>query len=215
MRLDTEISNFQGIGKARADKLQKIGIRCARDLIYFFPRTYEYRGDVTTLGSYNLEAPRSYVLTVATEVTNAKLKGHLTMSKFRAFDETGSVEVIFFNAPFVKDIFHVGAMFRFYGKPTFSKARRLNLVNPQYEPIVERIFLVRSFVYAFRYSEGGRIFIDFRFGIAFGSWRKSSMVAFCFSYASFPQCSRSFHCVSDIVADYDNHSCNFLCIRLA
>ncbi len=153
MRLDTEISKFNGVGKARADKLRKIGIECARDLIYFFPRTYEYRGDVSTLGSYSLDAPRSYILTVATEVTNAKLKGRLTMSKFRAFDETGSVEVIFFNSPYVKDIFHVGTVFRFYGKPVFSKSRRLNLVNPQYEPVIENVAL-DDFIPKYSLTEG-------------------------------------------------------------
>lgn len=139
MKLNTPVGELSGVGKTREAALNKLGIRTVRDLIYFFPRAYESRGDVHALGEYIFDTPKAYILTVASEVSNVKLKNRLTMSKFRAFDESGSVEVIFFNSPFVKDIFHIGTVFRFYGKPTFSKVKRLNLINPKYEPVVEGV----------------------------------------------------------------------------
>jgi len=139
MRLETNVKELKGVGKARAEALDKLGITTVRDLIHFYPRAYEYRADIRRLGDYELDQPRSYILTVATEVSNVKLKNRMTMSKFRAFDESGSVEVIFFNSAFVKDVFHVGSEFRFYGKASFSKAKRLNLINPKYEPIIEGV----------------------------------------------------------------------------
>ena len=123
--LSTPVVELSGIGKARAEKLLKLGIRTFRDLIYYFPRAYENRGDVRTLGMHDTEMPHSYVLTVASEVHSVLIKKGMTLSKFRAFDESGSCEVVFFNSPFVKDIFHIGATFRFYGKTSFSKTRRL------------------------------------------------------------------------------------------
>ncbi|MBR7117287.1 MAG: ATP-dependent DNA helicase RecG [Clostridia bacterium] len=137
MHLDTPVTELNGIGKTRAERLAKLGIRTVRDLIFLYPRAYEHRGDVRMLGEYELNSPKSYILTVASTVSNVKLKNRMTMSKFRAFDESGSVEIIFFNSPFVKDIFHVGCEFRFFGKPQFSKNKRLNLINPKYEPIIE------------------------------------------------------------------------------
>jgi len=125
MRLETNVKELKGVGKARAEALDKLGITTVRDLIHFYPRAYEYRADIRRLGDYELDQPRSYILTVATEVSNVKLKNRMTMSKFRAFDESGSVEVIFFNSAFVKDVFHVGSEFRFYGKASFSKAKRI------------------------------------------------------------------------------------------
>ncbi len=139
MKLTTPIKELSGVGKTREAALKKLGIHTVRDLIYFFPRAYENRGDIHELGEHLLDAPKSYILTVACEVSNVKLKNRLTMSKFRAFDDSGTVEVIFFNSPFVKDIFHIGSVFRFYGKPSFSKAKRLNLINPKYEPVVEGV----------------------------------------------------------------------------
>ena len=109
--------------------------------VYYFPRAYENRGDVRTLGMHDTEMPHSYILTVASEVNSVMIKKGMTISKFRAFDESGSCEVVFFNSPFVKDVFHVGGTFRFYGKAAFSKYRRLVLTAPKYEPVIEGVDL--------------------------------------------------------------------------
>lgn len=137
----TRVDELSGIGKARAEKLNKMGIYTLRDLIYYFPRAYENRGDVRTLGMHDTDAPRSYILTVATEVHSVKVRSGVTISKFRAFDDSGSCEIIFFNSPFVKDVFHIGSTFRFYGKASFSKQRRLELTAPKYEPVIEGVEL--------------------------------------------------------------------------
>ena len=139
--LSTRVLELNGIGKSRAEKLEKLGIRTLRDLIYYFPRAYENRGDVRTLGMYDTDMPHSYVLTVASEVHSVMVKKGMTLSKFRAFDDSGSCEVVFFNSPFVKDVFHVGSTFRFYGKTLFSKTRRLMLTAPKYEPVIDGIEL--------------------------------------------------------------------------
>ena len=139
--LATQVIKLNGVGKARAEKLEKLGIRTLRDLIYYFPRAYEYRADVRTLGMHDTETPRAYVLTVASEVKSVLVKKGMTISKFRAFDESGSCEVVFFNSPFVKDVFHVGSTFRFYGKASFSKGRYLVLTAPKYEPVIEGVEL--------------------------------------------------------------------------
>ena len=139
--LSTPVVQLNGIGKSRAEKLEKLGIRTLRDLIYYFPRAYENRGDVRTLGMHDTELPHSYVLTVASEVHSVMVKKGMTISKFRAFDESGSCEVIYFNSPFVKDVFHIGSTFRFFGKASFSKTRRLVLTAPKYEPIIDGVEL--------------------------------------------------------------------------
>ena len=139
--LSTRVEQLNGIGKARAEKLSKLGIYTLRDLIYYFPRAYENRGDVRKLGMHDTEVPHSYILTVASEVNSVMIKKGMTISKFRAFDESGSCEVVFFNSPFVKDVFHVGGTFRFFGKAAFSKYRRLVLTSPKYEPVIDGVEL--------------------------------------------------------------------------
>ena len=132
----TPISELNGVGKVRASQLQKLGINTVGDLIYFFPRAYEKRGDVRPLSEFDPEKQCAYILTVATEVKTANIRRGLSLSKFRAFDESGSIEITFFNSPYVKDVFHIGSTFRFWGKVTVQKSK-LQMANPKYEPYVE------------------------------------------------------------------------------
>lgn len=132
----TPVSALNGVGKVRAAQLEKLGISTVGDLIYFFPRAYEKRGDLRPLSRYDGERQCAYLLTVATEVKTANIRRGLSISKFRAFDESGSVEITFFNSPYVKDVFHIGSTFRFWGKVTAQK-KKLQMANPKYEPYVE------------------------------------------------------------------------------
>ena len=132
---DSPISLLPGVGATREKQLNKLGIEKFIDLIYLFPRAYENRGNIRLLSEARIESKEALILTVGTEVSSVQIRRGMTISKFRAFDESASCEVVFFNSPYVKDVFHVGAEFRFYGKIALSK-RTVQLVNPKYEPII-------------------------------------------------------------------------------
>ncbi len=135
LALDSSVGELSGVGATRLKQLEKLGVATVKDLIYLFPRAYEKRGNVRRIVEAEHDSLASFVLTVASEVKNAAIRKGLTISKFRAFDESGSCEITFFNAPFVKDVFHIGAEFRFYGKASISRSK-IQLTNPKYEPII-------------------------------------------------------------------------------
>ena len=138
MRKGDSISKLSGVGKITENKLQSFGINTLEDLIYYFPRAYERRGLIRLLASFSTEFPCSFLLTVSSQVQSVKVKGGMTISKFRAFDDSGTIEVVFFNSPFIKDVFNVGATFRFYGKVQLSKYKP-QLLNPKYEAYIEGV----------------------------------------------------------------------------
>ncbi len=152
IRLDDSVSSLRGVGASKTKQLERIGIHTVRDLLYYFPRAYEQRGTVCKLTQAEENIPASFMLTVGTRVTTAKIRNGYSISKFRAFDESGSVEVMFFNSPFIKDIFHLGTVFRFYGKISFFKGKP-TLSNPQYEAYVEDIPL-KNYVPVYSLTEG-------------------------------------------------------------
>ena len=131
-----EISQLPGVGKTRKEQLNKLGITTIKDLLFYFPRFYENRSNISTVSSALPDAPVSFILTVASEVKTASIRKGMTISKFKAFDETGAVEILFFNSQFVKNTFHTGSVFRFYGKLSVSK-NKLQLINPKYDPYVQ------------------------------------------------------------------------------
>ena len=134
----TSVKALDGVGERRAELLAKLGIRTLGDLVTYYPRAYEKRGDIRLLGTAPTDTPTAFLLTVATEVSVRMIRRGLTVAKFRAFDESGSVSVVFFNAPYVKDVFHTGSVFRFYGTLAYQK-RTAQLVNPKYEAYLESV----------------------------------------------------------------------------
>ena len=152
LRLDDAVTALNGVGQQKEKQLAKLGIFTVRDLLYHFPRAYERRGDIKRLADGIDGENSAFLLTVGTRVTTAQIRRGYAISKLRAFDESGSVEVMFFNSPFVKDVFTVGASFRFYGKLSFFKGRA-TLANPKYEAIVPGIPL-KNYLPVYQLTEG-------------------------------------------------------------
>ncbi len=131
--MDRPIAALQGIGKVKEAAFAKLGIHTLGDLLYHFPTRYEDRGAVRTPADGAIGMPQSYILTVATEPKLARLRGNFNLVKFRAFDDSGSVEITYFNQPYMREKFHVGEIFRFYGKLT-EKLGKYTLGSPIAEP---------------------------------------------------------------------------------
>lgn len=132
---DSPVRALPGIGDSRAAAFARMGVHTLRDLLYHFPRAYETRGNVRRLCD-GVDGERSaFLLTVGCEPRTALIRRGMSLTKFRAFDESGTVEVVFFNQTYVRDIFHTGACFRFFGKLTRSRTG-IQLASPAFEPLV-------------------------------------------------------------------------------
>lgn len=150
--LKSEVNALSGVGPTRAKQLARLGIETVEDLIYHFPRAYEYRANIKEVASADFSVSTAFILTVASEVRTANIRRGLSVSKFRAFDDSAAVEIVFFNAPFVKDVFHTGATFRFYGKLE-KKKNTYALTNPKYEPCIPGRALP-DFIPIYKLTEG-------------------------------------------------------------
>ena len=110
------VTVLAGVGKTRAEHYARLGIMTLGDLIRHYPRAYENRGDVRLLSEARTDGKSAVILTVATEPHSVRLRSHKSFLKFRAFDESGSCEITYFNQDYLKNQFPVGSIFRFYGK---------------------------------------------------------------------------------------------------
>ena len=136
MELNSHIRELNGVGDKHEKALVANGISKVKDLLYYIPRAYQNRSDTKKLNEEEYyDEYHSYALTVATEPKSATLKGRLNLLKFKAMDETGTVNITYFNQAYLKDVFHVGAEFRFWGKVSKEK-RTLSMSAPQYEPLL-------------------------------------------------------------------------------
>ena len=141
--LHTPIEALSGVGTARKTAYNKMGVYTVEDLLYHFPRAYEHRGDVRMLSDAHLDAYKTgkarmaTLLTVSSEVKTTRVKGRMTLTKFRAFDESGTCEITFFNQEFLRSTFTLGSVFRFYGRVEIAGKDRYTMTSPAYEPFVE------------------------------------------------------------------------------
>lgn len=150
--LDSPVSVLSGVGPARVKALAAMGVTTLRDLIYHFPRSYENRGEISLLSDALDGEKRAFLLTVGSEPRNAMIRRGMTLTKFRAFDKSGSVEVVFFNQPYLRGQFVLGREYRFFGKLQAVK-RVFQLSSPEYEPLLENCALP-PFIPVYPLSEG-------------------------------------------------------------
>ena len=130
--LNTDVRTIKGIGEKRAQALKKLGVLSLRDLISFFPRKYEDRSSCKPIAltcdgeSVCIEAM------VADTPRLARIRRGLDMVKLKAVDDSGSVDITFFNQAYAKDNLIRGESYIFFGKIELNGLRR-SLVNPIYE----------------------------------------------------------------------------------
>ena len=137
LNMQTDIKALYGVGAAKAAAYARVGVHTVGDLLLHYPKRYENRGDVKLLAETSPDEKSAVVLTVASEPKVAQLKGRLSLLKFRAFDESGSCEITYFNQNFLKNVFCVGTEFRFYGKVERKGKKGYAMSSPVYEPYRE------------------------------------------------------------------------------
>lgn len=134
----TNVQYLSGVGPARAAALARMDVTDVRSLIRHFPRAYQHRGDVKTLAEAVHGEVGSFILTIAAPPKTARLRGRMTVTKVGAFDETRNATLVYFNQPYMQDVFKVGATYRFWGKVNI-RIGFVELSAPDYEPWYEGV----------------------------------------------------------------------------
>ena len=130
---EKDIRYMKGVGEARAKALNKLGIRTLEDLVGYFPRSYEDRTQFAPIMAAPLEETVCIRALVANSPSLTRVRKGMQLVKFRAVDDSGSVDITFFNQVWVKDQIHAGESYIFCGKLSGTLTRR-TMSNPDWEP---------------------------------------------------------------------------------
>lgn len=131
--LDTDIRYCKGIGEKKAQLFNKLGIFSVYDLVCYFPRKYEDRSDFKPIALTCDGETVCIKAIVADSPRLSHIRHGMDLVKFRVVDESGAVDITFFNQPYVKDHIHRGESLNIYGKIIGIGSRR-TMSNP----VVER-----------------------------------------------------------------------------
>jgi ATP-dependent DNA helicase RecG len=130
--LGTDVRYVKGIGEKKAQALKKLGVLTLYDLVSFFPRRYEDRSQFKPIALTLPDETVCILAMAAEEPRLTRIRRGLDLVKFRAVDDSGSVDITYFNQSYVKDQIKKGETYAFYGKIAFSGARR-TMANPVHE----------------------------------------------------------------------------------
>ena len=130
--LDTSIRYIKGVGESREKLMHKLGICTLRDLVGYFPRAYEDRTVFKKIDSLLIGEAVCVSAMVAASPKLTHIRKGLDLVKLRAVDDSGSLEITFFNQAFVKDSLKQGETYVFYGKISGTPMRP-EMTNPLFE----------------------------------------------------------------------------------
>ena len=127
--LQTDVRYIKGIGEARAKALSKLGITTLQDLIGYFPRRYEDRTMTRSIRELEIGETVCVRAMIAQDPTANRISGGRTVVKARAVDDSGALDLTFFNQEYRKNSLHRGETYIFCGKVEGNLLAR-RMINP-------------------------------------------------------------------------------------
>ena len=130
--LNTDIRYIKGVGEARAKSLAKLGITDLRSLLSYFPRAYDDRRAYKKIADLIPGENACVCAVIAGELKLSRIRKGLDLIKLRAVDETGALELTYFNQSYLKNTFHTGDAYVFFGRAEGTPSRP-QMTNPLFE----------------------------------------------------------------------------------
>lgn len=131
MQINDSISVLKGVGPKKVEIFHDIGIKTIEDLALYFPKSYEDRRTVTPISE--LKAGSDFL--IQARLVNKRIGANRFNKKtplvLNVSDDSGMLEVVFFNGYFLNKLFDIGKEYVFYGRVT-ENLDRLQIVHPEF-----------------------------------------------------------------------------------
>ena len=114
---------IKGVGPSRQVLLERLGIQNVEDLIMHYPRGYYDRSNMVKICDIEVDSEVTF-LGVVLVVSLRKLRGGRTILKVAVGDETGRINIVFFNQPFLKKQFQQGSKVIVSGTASYYRGEK-------------------------------------------------------------------------------------------
>lgn len=131
MQINDSISVLKGVGPKKVEIFRDMGIVTIEDLALYFPKSYEDRRTVTPISE--LKAGSDFL--IQARLVNKRMGANRFNKKtplvLNVSDDSGMLEVVFFNGYFLNKLFDIGKEYVFYGRVT-ENLDRLQILHPEF-----------------------------------------------------------------------------------
>lgn len=127
-----KLRDIKGIGPKKEEKLNELGIYTLDDLVNYFPKRYEDRSNKTKVVDA-IDGNKAYFeLTIKTQFRTYFYARNKSVSSLKAFDDTGEINIIWYNDRFSGKSLIANNVYKIYGVYNADKKAIIN-------PIVSKI----------------------------------------------------------------------------
>lgn len=131
MQLNTPLAKLASIGPSFINRLQKLDLNTLEDLIYHFPSRYEDFSNVSKLSDVKV-GDKVTIKGEVWQIKNAYTKFRKVITKALINDESATIELVWFNQPYLTKAIKVGDRLNVAGEVS-KFAGKLSIVSPDYE----------------------------------------------------------------------------------
>ncbi len=134
---EVPIQYAKGVGPKRALLLERLGIRTIEDALWVLPWRYEDRSSISTIHAL-VHGEKATVSGVIDRTTLRRThRRNMTIVSVFVRDETGWMEAVFFNQPYLEKTFQVGMKVVLSGPVSAASGRGAHwqMRTPQYEVV--------------------------------------------------------------------------------
>jgi len=134
INLDTPIEDLPKVGAAYQNKLKKLGVKTVENLLFYFPSRYEDFSDIIPIGKVK-GGGTACIKGKILDIKNIRtFKKRMSVTTALIEDQTGTIEAIWFNQPYLTQSFKENDFICLAGKVSLGQ-KGLYLNNPVPEKI--------------------------------------------------------------------------------
>ena len=152
MNITDPIGSMKGVGPKTAALFAKLNIYTVEDLIRFYPRTYLSYKEPVDVREAEVGERVAIRASIQSYVDIKKIR-NLRLVTCMAKDASGSVKLLWYNCPFLKQVFHIGQTFIFVGDLSIRN-HQFVMEHPEYYTEQQYATLIASMQPVYPLTEG-------------------------------------------------------------
>lgn len=152
MQIGERIDSLKGIGPKTAALFEKLRVFTIEDLLKLYPRNYLSYEEPVDISEAE-PGKRTAVKAVIQSYVDIKKVRSLKLVTCTVKDGTGSVKMVWYNSPFLKQVFHIGQTFIFVGTLSIRN-HQLQMEHPEYYTLQQYGKLVSSLQPVYPLTDG-------------------------------------------------------------
>ncbi len=143
MELNTKVQFLSGVGPVMAKKLKRLGIENVRDLLFYFPRTWDDFSKPQKIKNLQIGDNAIISATVLSIRASRTRRKWMSIVEAKLTDKTGEIKAIWFNQPFLIKILKPNSEWLFAGKVGYDRnlaTKTLSIYQYEKESLILSVY---------------------------------------------------------------------------